>query len=71
MDRFDIPTKVQKVIEVAIEEEVIDYKDIYELAITHGDNWNVLIDTIIEYAYSNHHWAPTQHEAVVRASEDF
>lgn len=71
LTRHDIPQEVKDVIDVAIREYVIDTKEVYVLALKHGDNWYELISDIVESAYAWRYVDSSVHEAVVTEAEKF
>ena len=69
--RHDIPEEVKHVIDVAVTFDVIDYPELYVLAVEHTENWEDLVHDICEIAYSWIHVDKSKHEAVVKAAEDY
>jgi hypothetical protein len=70
MNRFDIPSIITKMIDKAIEIQLIDASDVLALGSTHGENWAGLVDEIVNYAYSNIH-VNDDHDIICRYSDAF
>lgn len=69
LSRHDIPENIKNVINVAIEQKVVDVFDVYVLATECRNNFEKLVDELIEYAYSWIHVDGLKHKKVVEAAE--
>ena len=59
--RFDLPDTVISILAAAGEAGVLDDADVYALGATHKQNWNALVDEILEYVHARRH-SPIERE---------
>ena len=52
LNRHDIPEEIKELINVAIKEDVVDPIGLYTLAVNCGTNWSILVDNLVDAAYS-------------------
>jgi len=69
--RFDVPVVVRRFLEVAVEEGVVDYTDMYTLGANFGTDWKGMIDLVVEWAYTWIHTDISKHKKVVQAAEQY
>ncbi len=69
--RFEIPAEIMNLLSVAKSHQLIDDASILALGITHGDNWQELVNEICDWAFAARHSPNETHRDVVRAAEKY
>ena len=68
-----IQRALKDVLDTAIENNVANAHDVYELAVKYGTNYHAAVDAVCEWAFVNRH-SPAGvavHAEIVRAAEGF
>ena len=66
MTRFDIPDTVKAVLIGAIETGLADAADIFALGVTHGDDFDAMVNEIVEWAFTLIHTDSDIHAKISR-----
>jgi len=52
IDRFDIPEEIKNIINLIVKADIIDAVEIYSMAVNHGENWDDLVNEIVNILYA-------------------